>query len=342
VGLVDDPLFLEHIPPTAHPETPERLRSILRRLETEEILSRVTRVAPRPARREELLRVHQAAYVDELAAQLPGQSGYLDADTYFSPKTWDAALHAAGGLIELQDRILDGTLDRGLALVRPPGHHAEPDRAMGFCLLSNVALAASAARARGVERVLIYDWDVHHGNGTQEAFYADPSVLFICSHQSPLYPGTGDEDEIGTGPGRGYTVNLPLEPGASDAELLHVVDEVVAPAARAFRPGLVLVSAGFDAHAHDPLAQLQVTTAGFGRMAARMAALADEVSGGRLLLALEGGYALAALAESVSTVLRALLEDADGSPTSYIRPVKPDVAALAQRQRNRLLALLGR
>jgi acetoin utilization deacetylase AcuC-like enzyme len=232
----------------------------------------------------------------------------LDDDTYLTPRSVAAAYRAAGGSLALVDALLGpAELNKGLALLRPPGHHARPDRGMGFCLLNNVALAARHARARGIERVAIVDWDVHHGNGTQEAFIDDPNVLFVSLHQYPFYPGTGRASEVGTGEGKGFTVNVPLSADASDVTYRSAFEQVVLPVVGRFEPELILVSAGFDAHARDPLAGMTVSAAGFGWMARELSKLADATAKGRMALFLEGGYDLEGLETSLEAAVSAML-----------------------------------
>jgi acetoin utilization deacetylase AcuC-like enzyme len=271
---------------------------------------------PREATREELARVHEEAYLDSLEAAR-GRAVMLDPDTFTSPQSLAVAALAAGAALSGLEWILQGSGPAGegegqvaprraLALVRPPGHHAEAGRAMGFCLHNNVAVAAAAALEAGLRRVAIVDYDVHHGNGTQHSFYRDPRVLFISTHQYPFYPGTGAAGETGEGDGRGFTVNVPLEGGCTDGDYALVCDRVVVPVLDEFAPELVLVSAGFDAHARDPLAHMRMTAAGFGALTARLAAAADRHARGRLLLVTEGGYDLPALGESLDVVVRVL------------------------------------
>jgi acetoin utilization deacetylase AcuC-like enzyme len=242
--------------------------------------------------------------VEQLLA-LDGEETQLDADTAMSPRSAQAALKAAGAGVQLVERLLDGTASNGFALVRPPGHHAERTHAMGFCLFNNVAVAAEAARQR-VDRVLVVDWDVHHGNGTQSAFYGRADVLFMSAHQSPLYPGSGAAREVGSGEGLGYTVNCPLPPGQSDADYGAVFERLFLPVARAFRPELILVSAGFDPHRADPLGGMDVTERGFAAMCSALQDLAREQCQGRLGLLLEGGYDLDGLSGSVHACLEVL------------------------------------
>ncbi|MEO6598240.1 MAG: histone deacetylase [Polyangiaceae bacterium] len=305
LALVDDPLFCEHVAPAGHPERPERLHAARAAIARAELDLRRVDLATRSASDDELGRVHTAAYLETLG-QAAGRSGYFDEDTFYSTRSVAAARAAAGAALVITDALLDRRADFGMALVRPPGHHSRPSGAMGFCLLNNVAVAAAHARARGVERVAIVDFDVHHGNGTQEAFYADPSVLYVSLHQSPLYPGTGAAIETGEGEGRGYTVNVPLSAGAGDAVYSAAIERIVAPILEAYRPGLLLFSAGFDAHARDPLAQMEMSDEGFRTLVRRtLAALGPEVGVG---LVLEGGYDLSGLGSSLGASLEALGE----------------------------------
>jgi acetoin utilization deacetylase AcuC-like enzyme len=287
-----------------HPERADRIRALEAALAARDWLGWEVREAP-AATEEQLLRVHSREHVALVHAAC--QSGRpLDLDTPVVPASWEAALHAAGGACALAEALLDGSAPTGFAALRPPGHHAEPDRAMGFCLFSNVAVAARhALAALGVERVLILDWDVHHGNGTQAAFYSSPEVLFVSLHRWPFYPGTGAAGETGSGAGEGYTLNLPQDAGSGEAEWLTALEQVALPAARDYRPDLILVSAGFDAHRDDPLGGCALETASFGRMAALVRELASElgVPAGAVL---EGGYDLDALVASAVATMEGL------------------------------------
>lgn len=300
--LLYDDGFLEHDPGPEHPESPMRLRAIRRALER--LPEGVRWADVRPATHEELERVHAPVHVASLA-RTAGQPVQLDADTATSPGSHLAALRAAGAAVGLVDALLTGEAQNGFALVRPPGHHAESGYAMGFCLFNNVAVAAEHARARGVERVAIVDWDVHHGNGTQHIFEARRDVLFISAHQFPFYPGTGAVAEIGVGEGAGYTVNLPFAPGMHDSDYGAAFRDVVGPLLESFRPGLVLVSAGFDAHRRDPLGQMELTEEGFGAMCSAVRDAAAH-SGAPLGLVLEGGYDLDGLGGSVRRCVEVL------------------------------------
>ena len=262
-------------------------------------------VAPREATREQLLRVHDASHLKRIS-ETAGQAVALDPDTFTSPESYEIALLAAGAAVDAVERVMGGPHTAAFALVRPPGHHAERNRAMGFCLFNNIAVAAAHAQTLGAGRIAIMDFDVHHGNGTQHLFEQEPTILYVSTHQHPYYPGTGSADEVGTGDGAGFTVNVPIESGAVDADYRVVFDEVVLPVLRQFQPDLLLVSAGFDAHERDPLATMRLTAEGFGAMTAALRGVAEETCGGRMALVAEGGYDLQALAASLDQTVRAL------------------------------------
>jgi acetoin utilization deacetylase AcuC-like enzyme len=302
--VLTDPKFLDHDPGPDHAESPARLDAIMSELGRAP-LAGVTIESPRAATDAEIEAVHSAGYRAKLA-ELDGQYADLDPDTALSPGSWQAATLAAGAAVGAVEAVLNGQAENAFALVRPPGHHARPNRAMGFCLLNNAAIAAQAARRAGAERVLIVDWDVHHGNGTQEIFAARDDVLYMSVHQSPFYPGTGAATEVGSGAGRGATVNCPLPAHQTDADYGVVFHDLFLPVGRAFAPDLIIVSAGFDAHARDPLAEMRVTERGFAAMASALSELASSTCGGKLVLVLEGGYDLAALATSVRASLEVL------------------------------------
>jgi histone deacetylase 6 len=304
-GLVFDERFLLHRAPYEHPESPARLSAIRARLEKEGLFNHCERVPAREAYDEELAAIHDPSLLLSIAVTERIEFTQLDPDTYACRDSARAARLAAGGIIDLTLRVQAGTLANGFALLRPPGHHAEAGRAMGFCLFNNVALAAAAARRAGARRVLIVDWDLHHGNGTQHSFWNDPDVLYFSTHQYPFYPGTGAADEVGGPDARGRTVNVPWPPGCGDADYLAVFDRVLLPIARQFGPDLVLVSAGFDAAEGDPLGSMRLSAAGYARMTARLQTLAD----GRVVLALEGGYNLSAIARAAEACLRVLLDE---------------------------------
>lgn len=292
-----------------HPESPQRLRAIMSRLESVGMLDRLTRIDPAPASDEWLLQVHTASYLESLKSHAPTSGRIsLDPDTSMSPGTLTAAYLAAGGALVAADAIMAGRVDHVFCAVRPPGHHAEQDQAMGFCFFNNVAVAARYLQRRHrIERVLIVDWDVHHGNGTQHSFYDDPSILFFSTHQYPHYPGTGRATEKGSGKAEGLTINVPLSAGKGDKEYQDIFERLLVPAADAFKPDFVIVSAGFDAHRDDPLASMGLSEEGYGRLTGIVSGIARTHCAGRLLSCLEGGYHLPALAASVETHLSALL-----------------------------------
>jgi histone deacetylase 6 len=321
-GLVYDDRFLLHRAPYEHPEYPGRLEAIRNHLVTKGLFERCELVPAREATDRELRAVHTQGLIDAVQATSRRDFTQLDPDTYACRASAEAARLAAGSLAELATMLVQGELENGFALLRPPGHHAEADLAMGFCLFNNVAIAARAAQAAGASRILIVDWDVHHGNGTQHSFWDDPSVLYFSTHQFPFYPGTGAADELGGPHARGRTVNVPWPAGMGDADYLAAFDRVLLPIARTFRPELVLVSCGFDAADGDLLGQMRVTEAGFAAMTAELTRLA----GGRVLLALEGGYNLAAISASAAACLQALL-GADGAR----QPESPAVSPMAER-----------
>ena len=321
-GLVYDDRFLLHRAPYEHPENPGRLVAIRDGLEGRGLLARCERVPAREASDAELAAIHTRGLIEAVRATSLRDWTQLDPDTYACRDSAQAAWLAAGGLAELTVRVARGELANGIALLRPPGHHAEADLAMGFCLFNNVAVAARAAQAAGALRVLIADWDVHHGNGTQHSFWDDPTVLYFSTHQFPFYPGTGAVDELGGSHGRGRTVNVPWPPGMGDAEYLAAFDRVLLRIAKSFGPDLVLVSAGFDAADGDLLGGMRVTPDGFAAMTARLRSLA----GGRVVLALEGGYNLAAISACAASCLGVLLGE-DG----FREPRSPAILPAAER-----------
>ncbi len=310
LGYVLDDIFIQHRAPSGHPERPARAEAIRDALVAADIAGRGTKIATRLAKDGELAAVHGGAYLSTLERLVPGKQGWLDADTYYSPATWDAARAAAGSASELALRLMSGELSQAIAVVRPPGHHATRDQAMGFCLLNNVAVAAAAARAAGAARVAIVDWDVHHGNGTQDIFWDDPTVLYTSVHQFPYYPGTGAPTEVGGTHAHGATINVGLPAGSGDADYAAAFDHVFLPALAQFKPDLLIISAGFDAFEADPLAGMRVTHAGFAAMAQRLRWAASRWSGDRVLAVLEGGYDLNGLAGGMTSVLAALTGDA--------------------------------
>ena len=309
-GIVKDDRYLDHMMDPGHPESPERLRVIYKMLEEPEMKGFLEKVKPRPATREELEMIHTPSYID-LVAKTAGKPSYrLDMDTSTCAKSYDTALLAAGGLLELIKEVMEGRLNNGFALVRPPGHHAERDRAMGFCLFNNVAIAARyAINNFSLKKILIVDWDVHHGNGTQNSFYEDPQVLYFSTHRYGFfYPGTGSATETGKGKGLGFTVNVPFSTGAGDAEYGNIFEKFLKPIALEYQPQLVLVSAGFDIHYDDPLGGMEVTEGGFSRMTQILMEIAQATAQGKLVITLEGGYDVSGQGRSVKEVLRKLAQ----------------------------------
>ncbi len=332
VGYVYDPIYLEHDLP-GHPESAGRLRAIVSFLEAQGVLAQLQRIEPRDATVDDVALIHSQALIDGVReASAAGGQRWLDVDTYIVPESYAAALRSAGGVLAATDAVLAGEADSVFCLVRPPGHHAGPSYAMGFCLFDNIAIAAAHALARrGLERIAIVDFDVHHGNGTQDAFKRDPRVLYFSTHQHPFYPGTGNWDETGAG----NIVNVPLPRGCGDAEYITAYRNVCAPVLRCFQPQLILVSAGFDAHFADPLAQELVSCAGYYEIASLLRSLAEELCDGRIVFVLEGGYDHTALAWSVRSCIDALLgHDFTLDPLGPGPQVRaPDITTLLSRVR---------
>jgi acetoin utilization deacetylase AcuC-like enzyme len=305
-AVVYDDTFLLHDHP-GHPENAARLRAITEKLAGDPALRGLPASPAADADPEALRAVHTDRHILGVERTARGGGGWLDVDTYCTAQSYDVALRAAGAAMRATAMVMQGEAHNAFALVRPPGHHATPSQAMGFCLFNNAAVAArSAQRLHGAAKVAVVDIDVHHGNGTQDVFYDDPSVLYCSLHQWPLYPGTGLQRETGEGRGEGSTVNVPLPPGTDGERWLHAFESRVAPALAEHRPDLIVVSAGYDAHAADPLAELRLTTDTYAQVAARLAAIAGELCGGRTVWVLEGGYDLDALAASVGATLQSL------------------------------------
>ncbi len=307
-GIVRDERYIEHITDDYHPENPNRLRSIYSMLQQGDMEGFFTEIPPRFATREELEMVHLPSYIDMIASTSGQSARRLDPDTVTSPKSYEAACLAVGGVLEAIKAVLQGKLDNAFALVRPPGHHAERNRAMGFCIFNNIAVGAKyAIQAHGLERILIIDWDVHHGNGTQNTFYEDSTVLYFSTHRYGFfYPGTGALAEVGTGKGEGFTVNVPMSPGCGDAEYGNIFLHVLKPIALSYKPQIILISAGFDTYSRDPLGGMRMTEMGYARLTNIIMDIAQATCGGKIIIALEGGYDLDGLATSVKAVLREL------------------------------------
>jgi acetoin utilization deacetylase AcuC-like enzyme len=306
-GIVKDERFMEHQMGAQHPESPERLEAIYAMLGEPDMKGQFIDVPVRRAERDELLLIHSSDYVDRLAATKGKAHTYLDPDTQTSAGSYEAALLAAGGLCEAVSMVDSGEIDNAFALVRPPGHHAERSRAMGFCLFNNVAIGAGYARERlKLDRLLVVDWDLHHGNGTQHSFEEDPSVLYFSTHQYPYYPGTGAFNETGRGEGEGLTVNVPLPVGCGDGEYLGIFEKILRPVALEFNPQMILVSAGFDIYEGDPLGGMQVTPQGFAGLTRSIMEMADACCAGKVVITLEGGYHVHGQRDSVKEVLKEL------------------------------------
>ncbi len=313
-GLITSPYFLRHDTGPNHPESPKRLESVLERLQTSPVWSSLKHLDPRPATASELTRVHPSGYLKWLEESCGGGLSVLDGeDTVVCSESFQVALQAAGGVIRAVEQVFTGEIGNAFCAIRPPGHHAELEEAMGFCLFNNAAVAARTAQEQfGAEKILILDWDVHHGNGTQHLFEEDPTVHFISLHEFPLYPGTGAKDETGKGDGLGTTTNFPLKARGGDELYMDIFENVLPDIVMGFKPDFIILSAGFDAHVRDPLASMKVSKEGFARMTDVMTGLAAETCHGKLVSILEGGYDLQGLSESVEAHLIQLDQAARG------------------------------
>lgn len=309
-GLLYDDIYLEHKTTEGHPETPQRLVAIVERLKATGLYSQLLLLSPKTAASEWLIKVHSAQYIQRAKKSCEDNAGYLDSiDTPISPKSYETALAAAGGILSAIDAIMEGKITNAFCAVRPPGHHALEYQAMGFCIFNNIAIGARYIQIKyNLSKILIVDWDVHHGNGTQATFYDDPSVLYFSIHQYPFYPGTGSETEQGSEKGLSYTINVPLPAGSSDDVYLRVFEEKLKPAALAFSPDFVLISAGFDAHKDDPIGGMKLTAQGFAQLTKIVKEIAQKCCEGRLVSVLEGGYHLQGLADSVEAHICVLME----------------------------------
>ncbi|HJX69779.1 MAG TPA: histone deacetylase [Dehalococcoidia bacterium] len=334
VGLVYDPIYLKH-DTGHHVENARRLEETVALLEKSGVKQQLIQVHPEPASVEDLSLVHSIEYISQVESAARAGGGWLDADTLMSPASYEVALYAAGGIIKATEAVMKGEVDSAFALVRPPGHHAIRGRAMGFCLFNNIVIATKRImKDYQLERILIVDFDVHHGNGTQEAFYHDSEVLYFSTHQYPFYPGTGSIGEVGGGEGEGTTVNVPLPAWCGDEEYLQVFQQILVPIAHRFQPQLILVSAGYDPHWADQISLMQVSITGFAQMVSILKGLALELCQGRLVFTLEGGYNTSALAYSIKATLEVLLGKAEvddplGKPT-YSRGT-PEIKEIIQQ-----------
>lgn len=312
VGFVYHSNFLKHKTGPMHPERPERLETIISMLEKKNLKEKLKNILPKPADELWVTSVHTSQHLDALravGAQADNDLAYIDGDTPMSRDSLDVAFLAVGGVLEGIDAIMNNKVTSVFCAVRPPGHHAEPSRAMGFCLFNNVAIGARYFQKKyGLKKILIVDWDVHHGNGTQEAFYKDPSVLFFSTHQYPFYPGTGAETERGLGAGLGSTINVPMKAGSGDNEYIEVFNSRLIPAAQDFQPDAVMISAGFDAHQNDPLASMRLTEEGYAKLSSIVKGIAEKYAEGRIISCLEGGYHLESLSLSVYRHIQVLLD----------------------------------
>jgi len=325
-GIVKDGRYMDHWMGDYHPECPQRLEVIYAMLEEPDMAGKFQEIPPRLAEKKELLLVHAGYYIDTLAATSGIEYTYLDADTQTCAASYEAAVLAAGGLCEAISWVCAGKLKNAFALVRPPGHHAERAQAKGFCLFNNVAVGARYAQeSLGIGRILIVDWDLHHGNGTQHSFEEDPTILYFSTHQFPYYPGTGAYSEAGTGKGRGFTVNVPLTIGYGDAEYVSLFQRVLQPIALEYKPELILVSAGFDIYIDDPLGGMNVTPRGFAALTRAIMDIADQCCAGKVVLTLEGGYDLYGERDSVKEVLKELAGLTKTNPTELTGSVMQEL-----------------
>lgn len=318
IALVYSPRYLEHDPGTWHPESPQRLRAIIEALKREGLWTDV--LEPEPAEMGEVMSVHSKSYI-ELLTEIVKDNVSLDPDTPTRENTFEIALLAAGGALLAGRLVAEKRAKSAFALIRPPGHHASSNFGGGFCYLNNVAIMTKALQ-NVFERIMIFDFDAHHGNGTQDIFYNDPDVLYFSIHQVPLYPGTGRVEEIGDGRGRGFNINVPVPPGTGDSEYATIVEEIFRPIVEQFEPGMIAISAGFDGHIRDPLAQLELSSEFYGWMTQKVLEAAEKICGGRVVFVLEGGYDLKALGESVVNVIKAL------RGTKFSKPVEREIGVV--------------
>lgn len=306
-GYISDPFYLKH-KNEPHPENPGRLNAIQKNIESSKYYNNLTLIQPRKATVEDIAKVHGTGYIRSVEDSCRNGVRNLDADTVISADSYQAALLSAGAGLEALDKILEGTVGNAFCAVRPPGHHAEQNKAMGFCLFNNVGVIARYAQdVKNIQKIFIFDWDVHHGNGTQHSFYKDSSIYYSSIHQYPFYPGTGGVDETGTGDGLGSNLNLPMRAYSCDADYINAIEHKLIPVIQKFNPDLIIISAGFDAHENDPLAQINLSTDCYGKMTQKLMEIANDVCNGRILSMLEGGYDYSALADSVQLHVETLL-----------------------------------
>lgn len=298
-GYISDPFYLKH-KNEPHPENPGRLNAIQKNIESSKYYNNLTLIQPRKATVEDIAKVHGTGYIRSVEDSCRNGVRNLDADTVISSDSYQAALLSAGAGLEALDKILEGTVGNAFCAVRPPGHHAEQNKAMGFCLFNNVGVIARYAQdVKNIQKIFIFDWDVHHGNGTQHSFYKDSSIYYSSIHQYPFYPGTGGVDETGTGDGLGSNLNIPMRAYSYDTDYINAIEHKLIPVIQKFNPDLIIISAGFDAHENDPLAQINLSTDCYGKMTQKLMEIANDVCNGRILSMLEGGYDYSALADSV-------------------------------------------
>jgi len=335
IGIVKDDIYLEHITDSYHPENPDRLKQIYSMLKTIDN-SDIVYISPRMATHEEIALNHDGFYIESIAST-KGKEKRLDPDTVTSPKSYEASCMAVGGVLELADKLVAGEIDTGFALVRPPGHHAERNKAMGFCIFNNIAVCARYLEKKyNFTRILIVDFDLHHGNGTQHSFYRDSKILYFSTHEYPYYPGTGWYEEVGEDEGKGYTVNVPLSHGMGDPDYSYIFKEILVPVADLYKPEIVLVSAGFDTHHNDPLGGMKVTENGFAEMAGILLDISKKHCNGKTLFVLEGGYDLKGLTNAVKHVIMemkgtpASTHDKKGNPSSEVIQVVDKVKKTMQ------------
>ncbi len=324
VGLVIDELFVKHINSFDHPESPDRVYIINDMINESGIINNLKILKPRDADKEDILRVHTEKHYERIKSTRGKEKTFLDQDTSTNPFSFDSAVRASGGVLQCIDEIIEKKIDTAFCIERPPGHHAEADRSMGFCLFNHIAVGTGYLRSKGYDRILIIDWDVHHGNGTQHIFENSNQVLFFSTHQFPFYPGTGSLDEKGEDEGTGFTVNVPLDTGMGDSEYIKIFNEILVPITAQYKPQFILVSAGFDSYVHDPLGGMTVTEQGFANLTEIVINLSEQYCDGNLLLVLEGGYNLKGLAECTKRVFDRLINFNQGHIHNITDATKAD------------------